>query len=215
MIATYWTGRGWRMLESCELTHSRFEKRLDQFWSAMDSTMDSTAFSIWHSCCVSPGRSDELFSEVQLLLEDNVLELQQIRKIADTASGFLNEVYNACPFAMGTALLALCRTAQLSSSVQVSDADFSYLTMDAIKTWDAMSGDRVGLKRHFFYDLLTTRWPWMSLLDLNHPERIFVSCLKKDLRVFLLHSASCLGNQQGWWSKWISHASLGWHGFGQ
>ena len=58
-------------------------------------------------------------------------------------------------------MLALMRAAQLSSVIQISDSDFSFLAMDAMKTWDAMNGERVGLKRHFFYDLLTTRWPWL------------------------------------------------------
>ena len=109
-------------------------------------------------------RSDDLFSQVQLLLETPKLALEQIRKIADTASSYLNDVYNTCPFAVGTAVLSLLRAAQMSSVIQVSDSDFSFLTMDAMKTWDAMNGERVGLKRHFFYDLLTTRWPWLPIL---------------------------------------------------
>ena len=92
------------------------------------------------------------------------MELAQIRQIADTASAYLNDVYNTCPFAAGTAVLALMRAAQLSSVIQISDSDFSFLAMDAMKTWDAMNGERVGLKRHLFYDLLTTRWPWLQLL---------------------------------------------------
>ncbi|CAK8986759.1 unnamed protein product [Durusdinium trenchii] len=110
-------------------------------------------------------RADGLFSKIQVLLAGNELDLPQIREIADIASAFLDEVDSTCPFAVGTALLSLLRAAQMSSVVQISDSDFSFLTLDALKTWDAMNGERVGHKRHYFYDLLTTRWPWLSLLE--------------------------------------------------
>ena len=112
----------------------------------------------------SPVRADGLFSNILVLLAGNELDLPQIREIADIASAFLDEVDSTCPFAVGTALLSLLRAAQMSSVVQISDSDFSFLTLDALKTWDAMNGERVGHKRHYFYDLLTTRWPWLSSL---------------------------------------------------
>ena len=38
--------------------------------------------------------------------------------MADTASAYLDEVPNSCPFALSTALLALLRTAQLTSGLE-------------------------------------------------------------------------------------------------
>lgn len=106
---------------------------------------------------------------MQVLLEaahgPSTLEAYQIHKIANTARRYLTDVYDTCcPFAVGTAALSLLRAAQLNNNIPLVESNFSFMTMDAIKTWDAMHGHRVGAKRHFFYDLVTTRWPWMSLL---------------------------------------------------
>ncbi|CAJ1359691.1 unnamed protein product [Effrenium voratum] len=110
-------------------------------------------------------RANELFPLVQKLVEGAVLDLPQIRKIADIASGLLEFASNPCSFSVGAALLALLRAGQMSTAVQVVESDFPWLVLDAVKTWDAVSGQRVGLKRRFFYDALTTRWPWLRLLE--------------------------------------------------
>lgn len=99
--------------------------------------------------------------------EREVHRIYRIRKLAETAKRYLTEVSDTCPFAVGTAMLSLLRAAQLHS-ISISPSDFSFLSMDTMKTWDALNGERVA-KRHFFYDLLTTRWPWMLILANNWP----------------------------------------------
>eukprot|EP00927_Polykrikos_kofoidii_P040508 TRINITY_DN34612_c0_g1_i1.p1 TRINITY_DN34612_c0_g1~~TRINITY_DN34612_c0_g1_i1.p1 ORF type:complete len:958 (+),score=86.73 TRINITY_DN34612_c0_g1_i1:88-2961(+) len=78
----------------------------------------------------------------------------------------INEAPHACPFGHTAAILALSWVqAWAPKLVGKTDTNFHNEVMDAMRVWDLLQGDRVGQKRRFFYDLLTTRWPLLQLLE--------------------------------------------------
>ncbi|CAE7423867.1 unnamed protein product [Symbiodinium natans] len=115
-------------------------------------------------------RADVLHARMAPLLEDRTLDLREIKDAAEAAQRFL-DLKDACPFATGAAMLVLLRSVQLSSQMAMEETDFSWLVLDAIKVWDVLSGSRVGAKRRYFYDALTTRWPWLQLIQQVHAGR--------------------------------------------
>ncbi|CAE6918140.1 unnamed protein product [Symbiodinium sp. CCMP2592] len=115
-------------------------------------------------------RADELHAHVMAMLEDRAFDPEELRDAAEAATRFLDQ-RDACPFASGAAMLALLRAVQLSSKLAVQESDFSWMLLDAVKVWDVVSGSRVGAKRRYFYDALTTRWPWLELIERVHAGR--------------------------------------------
>lgn len=99
------------------------------------------------------------------LLEGDNLSLDEARDHIGDARGYVEQHYHGCPFGQGTAFLAMLWAAKLRPSIVARGTDLDYMALDSLKAWDALSADRVGKKRRFFYDILTTRWPWLMFLE--------------------------------------------------
>eukprot|EP00929_Paragymnodinium_shiwhaense_P090294 TRINITY_DN50441_c0_g1_i2.p1 TRINITY_DN50441_c0_g1~~TRINITY_DN50441_c0_g1_i2.p1 ORF type:complete len:810 (-),score=100.86 TRINITY_DN50441_c0_g1_i2:218-2647(-) len=107
-------------------------------------------------------------NRLHTLAKGNDRRPEVAREVVDDSLNHIQSAKNACPFGHASALLGLERVPTLWSHIRLDrTTDYYFDALDSLKVWDAVHGHRVGKERHFFYDLISTRWPWLGLLEAN------------------------------------------------